>query len=104
MYVCINLYQEVIVLRHNKINGKLLNLEKKWHHLSCKQKEWIYGLFRNEYIDFLNKNKKHPNKEECKEIVNSVFRAIKERDIWISLEEVRKAFSSKLCRYRKIDI
>lgn len=94
----------MIALRHDKINGKLLNLDKKWHHLSSKQKEWICDLFRSEYMEHLNKNKKHPNKEECTEIVNSVFKSIKQRDIWISFAEVSKTFSYKLSRYRKIDI
>ena len=91
-------------MRHEKINGQLLNMEKKWQHLHCQQREWIVNQFREEYIAALNKNGTHPNKEECREIVERVYEKIQERGIWIPYGEVQKAFSAKLPRYRKIEI
>ena len=55
-------------------------------------------------MNFLNENHSHPNKIECAEIVNNVYNLIEEKGIWIPYGEVRKAFSGKLNRYRKIDI
>lgn len=69
-----------------------------------KQKDWIFQKFREGYMNFLNKNKRHPNKIECNEIVNNVYNLIEEKGIWIPYGEVRKAFNGKLNGYRKIDI
>lgn len=91
-------------MKHMKIDGQLLNLEKTWRHLSMKQREWIVGQFREEYVAFLNKNGTHPNGEACGEVVDRVYEKIQERGLWIHYGEVQKAFSSKLPRYRKIEI
>jgi hypothetical protein len=91
-------------MKHEKINGKLLNLEKKWHHLSCQQRQWIIDQFRAAYVAFLNENSRHPNKEECNSILDLVYTKIQKREIWIPYVEVKKAFSAKLQRYRKIEI
>jgi hypothetical protein len=91
-------------MKHEKINRQLLNLDKTWRHLSLKQRDWICCQLRSEYVDFLNINKHHPNKEQCREIVGDVYDRIKERGIWIPFNEVKKAFSSKLSRYRKIKL
>lgn len=91
-------------MKHEMIGGKLLNLEKTWKHLSKKQKDWICQQFRDEYTLFVNNNKRHPNKNECDLIVQNVYEKIEERDIWIPFVEVRKAFSAKLTRYRKINV
>ena len=91
-------------MRHEKINGQLLNLDKTWRHLSMKQRNWICDQFREEYVDFLNTNSRHPNKEQCRGIADVVYSKIQDRRIWIPYYEVRKAFSSKLSRYRKIQL
>ena len=91
-------------MRHEKINRRLLNLDKTWRHLSMKQRNWICDQFREEYVGFLNANNRHPNKEQCREIVDIVYGKIQEREIWIPYHEVRKAFSLKLQRYRKIEL
>lgn len=91
-------------MKHEKIDGKLLNLDKTWRHLSMKQRNWICDRFREEYTSCLDQNKRHPGKEQCREIVEIVYDKIKERGIWIPYHGARKAFSSKLSRYRKIQI
>lgn len=91
-------------MKHVKINGQNINLDKKWQHLKLKQKDWIFQMFRENYVEFLNKNKRHPNKLECDEIVNNVFNLIESKNIWISYNELKKAFCGKLIKYRKISI
>lgn len=91
-------------MKHMKINGQLLNMDKTWRHLSMKRREWIVGQFSEEYIAYLTKNGNHPTKEGCREIVERVYEKIQERGIWIPYGEVHKAFSSKLSRYRKIEL
>lgn len=91
-------------MKHVKIGGQLKNLDKNFSHLKANQKDWIFQKFREEYIVFLNSNNRHPNKIECTEIVDKVFSLIEEKGIWIPYIEVKKAFSNKLNRYRKIKI
>lgn len=91
-------------MRHEKINGQLLNMEKTWRHLSMKQREWIVGRFRLEYVTYLNQNGEHPRREGCQDIVGTVYERMRDHDIWLPYGELKKAFSSKLPRYRKIEI
>ena len=91
-------------MKHIKVNGQLLNVDKSWSHLKPKQKDWIFQRLREEYMLFLKKEEKHPNKLECNKIVHNVYTLIEESGIWIPYNEVKKAFNGKLNRYRKIDI
>ena len=91
-------------MKHVKVNGQLRSLDKNWSHLKMKEKTWIYDKFREYYIKFLKENLRHPNKVECNEIVGGVFDLIEEKNIWIPYGEVKKAFMSKLSRYRKIEL
>lgn len=91
-------------MKHVKFGKQQRNVDKNWNHLKDKQKEWIVQQCKDEYVVFLNKNKRHPNKIECTEIVDNVYSLIEQKDIWIPYEEVKKVFASKLNRYRKIDI
>lgn len=91
-------------MKHKMINGKLLNLDKTWRHLSMNQREWIVSKFREEYVAFLSANHRHPKKEECGEILDRVYARIQERAIGIPYGEVRRVFASKLSRYRKITV
>lgn len=91
-------------MKHEKINGQLLNMDKKWQHLHCQQSEWIVNQFRLEYVTYLNKYGEHPRREGCQEIVGAVYEKMRNRGIWLPYGELKRAFSSKLPRYRKIDI
>lgn len=91
-------------MKHISTNSKLLNINKKWHHLHCRQREWVLNKLREEYTSVLINNGQHPNSAQCQKIVNRVYEQIVAREIWIPYEEVAKAFTSKLMRYRKIEI
>ena len=91
-------------MKHEKYNNRLINTEKKWQHLSFQQRDWIASQFRFEYISYINKNGTHPDREDCREIIDRVYEKIQERGVWIPYGEVQKAFSAKLQRYRKIDL
>lgn len=91
-------------MRHKHINGQLLNLDKTWKHLKLKQRNWICEQFKEEYIAYINHNGSHPDRVQCQEIVQSVYGKIQERGVWIPYSEVRKAFSSRLPMYRKMEL
>lgn len=89
-------------MKHMQIGGSLKNLEKNWSHLKSNQKDWILQCCRQEYIMFLNKEQRHPNKLEREEIVQNVYSLIEKKEIWIPYNEVKKAFCSKLNKYKKV--
>lgn len=91
-------------MKHIKVNGQLLNSDKNWSHLKSKQKDWIFQRLREEYISFLKREQKHPNKLECDELVRNVYISIEEAGIWIPYNEVKKAFNGKLNKYKKISV
>jgi hypothetical protein len=91
-------------MRHENIHGQQLNLDKKWHHLSCQQRQWIVDQLRGTYVAFLNTHNRHPHKTECASIIDSVYKKIQAKSIWIPYAELKKMFSAKLQRYRTIEI
>lgn len=56
---------------HKKAGGKLLQTNKKWHHLKRSQREWI-----------TNELKEHT--------VDEVYSKIQEKEIWIPYNEIKK--------------
>lgn len=87
---------------HKMVGGKLLQTNKKWSHLTMKEKETIYNHLKELYIDFFNKNKRVPNKEDKKIISDELYSFIKDRDIWIPYGEVRKFLLSKTIKLNKM--
>lgn len=89
-------------MKHERINGVLINTEKKWSHLKESQKSWICQKLRDEYSKFVFYNNRYPNKEECKNILDDIYDVISnEKNIWIPFEELKKVFSSKISKYKK---
>ena len=89
---------------HMKIEGKLLQTNKKWSQLKQKQKEHISNELRNEYIQFVTTYHRRPKKNEHDEIIHTVIIQIQEREIWIPYSEVKKYYASKIGRwFRKIE-
>lgn len=87
---------------HIKVNGKLLQTNKKWSHLKLKQKEFIYNCFKEEYKSFINTNSRLPKKNEKPMILNRVYEKIEEKEIWIPFIEVEKFFRSKYNKLNKL--
>lgn len=91
-------------MKHEYVNGQLRNMKKTWAHLKNKQKDWILQQSRNKYVEFISKSNRHPNKNECVEIVNEVYSLIENAEIWIPYNEIRKVFNSKLNKYKNIKL
>ena len=45
---------------HIRINGQLLQTNKKWNHLKAKQKAWIMETAKREYDHFVQERGKLP--------------------------------------------
>lgn len=79
-------------MMHKLIDGRLLNLDKKWHHLSKKQQEFIRQLLREKYMELCNTglNMKDINKQ----VLSFVQKEIARRGIWLPYTELKKVYSS----------
>lgn len=76
---------------HEKINGRLLQLNKKWSHLKERQKAWIYDVAKEAYLAYVKQYGKLPHKAGKQVIFDKVHDKILERDIWIPYEEMERA-------------
>lgn len=86
---------------HVKVNGKLLQTNKKWSHLKQKQKEWIANLLRERYLHVTKEKGTKPSTSDCEEILSEVLRLIKERGMWIPDYEVEKYFNGKKTKWQR---
>lgn len=88
---------------HMKVNGKILQTNKKWSHLRQKQKERISYWLRTEHHVFVQKHHRSPKKHEHDVILSVVMDKINEFDMWIPYGEVEKYYKRKHSKwYRKI--
>ena len=67
---------------HKKVDGRLLQMNKKFSALKEKQKtkiaEWFYEVYRKCYLD----SGKIPGKKEETEIMSYVFDKVEEAVVW----------------------
>lgn len=89
-------------LKCKKINGKLLQTDKKYSRLKLKQKVKIYLWMFGETKRFHDRNGKCPEKkDEDETIVDAVYDRIVKAEIWIPYGEVLKHYKGikvRICR------
>lgn len=82
---------------HIKINGKLLQTNKRYSQLKNKQKEWIvtelYNLYFNKMKERRTTRKLPPNHRDA--VISSLYDQIQNREIWIPYGEVKRYAFSK---------
>lgn len=86
---------------HEWVDGKLLQMNKKYSQLKLKQKEkiheWMYIAFRDSY----KKTGKFPGKREDEDILDAVMQKINDAEIWIPWYEVEKHYKGVKSRLNK---
>ena len=84
---------------HQIMEGKLLQINKKFSALKESQKtkvaEWEYEAYKDCYLKY----KKIPNKRREDEVLFSVFEKIEAAEIWIPEDEIYKHYQG---RYNKL--
>ena len=89
---------------HVKVNGTLLQTNKKWSQLKQKQRDWIYEITRTEHEKFIEENNRLPMKTGKKKLIESVEVKIDERSIWLPSHELEKGIGKYIDRLnRKAD-
>lgn len=85
---------------HISVNGKLLQVNKKFSQLKTSQKERISQWLYEAYVLFAKEDGTLLKRD--KELVYDVVKQrIEEADIWIPFAEVIKYFEKKRSSYRK---
>jgi hypothetical protein len=86
---------------HAKINGRLLQTNKKWSHLKGKQKSWIYDTAKREYDRFVSHNKRIPEKSGKDKLLTAIKDKINERGIWLPYHELDANLSKFIARLNR---
>ena len=61
---------------HMRINGQLLQTNKKWNHLKEKQKTWIMETARQEYDCFVRERGKLPVHGSKQQLIERIYEVI----------------------------
>ena len=86
---------------HVKIDGRLLQTNKKYSQLKVSQKEKIAECLFQGTKDYYVNNGTYPTGEKLQEIADAVYDKIEAAGIWIPYEEVVKHYRSKLSAIKK---
>lgn len=85
---------------HKKVNGKLLQTNKKFSHLKQTQKEFIMQELYLQCKEYTVENGTFPHNEGLFTVLDKVYQQIEQREIWIPYEEVYKHFQSKITKFK----
>ena len=86
---------------HQIVNGKLLQINKKFDQLKEHQRvqiaEWLYEAYK----EIRTGRKRTPNREDDAQIIGAVMKKISDAEIWIPEHEVEMYYKGKKIRYAK---
>lgn len=86
---------------HVRVDGKLLQTNKRYSNLKMKQQEKIAGWFYSEIEKVCDQTGRAPSPREGDEIVEAVLRKIEEAQIWIPPGEIYAYYSRKKSHFLK---
>jgi len=78
---------------HIKVDGKLLQTNKKWSHLKNSQRSWISEVTKEEHTTYVAEHGHLPMKKRKEDVLDRVHSRIVERGIWIPYREFRSHVS-----------
>ena len=84
---------------HKMIDGRLLQMDKKYSQLKLKQKEKIAVWMYEETKAYYKQHDKMPEGKACGEVLERVYGRIESAEIWISFDQVYRHYMK-----RKTDI
>lgn len=84
---------------HQIVNGKLLQMNKKFDQLKEHQRiqiaEWLYEAYKKMRVE----DNRVPNREDDAQIIGAVMMKISDAEIWIPEHEVEMYYKGKKNRY-----
>ncbi len=89
--------------KHIKVNGKLLQTNKRFSQLKNSQKDWIsselYKIYHEEMKERRTTRKLPPVYRD--KVISTLYEQIQDREIWIPYGEVKKYVYSKTTKIVK---
>ena len=79
---------------HQKIDGQLLQTNKKYSHLKLKQKEKIYAWMVEKTRQYYIEHEQFPTEKTEEEVLDKVYGHIEDASIWIPYGEVVRHYHS----------
>jgi hypothetical protein len=89
------------VKNHIRVNGRLLQTNKKFSALKLRQKESIAFLLRSKTISLMLEHQRQLRRSEREQVLQETLNAIEQKGIWIPNCEVRRYYDSRIQRYYK---
>jgi hypothetical protein len=86
---------------HVKVNGTLLQTNKKWSQLKQKQRDWIYEITRAEHTKFIEENNRLPMKTGKKKLLVIIAAKVDERGIWLPSHEMESGVGKYIDRLNR---
>ncbi|MDL2234654.1 hypothetical protein LJC07_00680 [Christensenellaceae bacterium OttesenSCG-928-L17] len=86
---------------HVRVDGKLLQTNKKWTALKQSQRTWIYDVTAEVWTAYVERAGKLPMKKKKEEVIDAVYARVVERDIWIPYSELKQAVNKKIDRLNR---
>lgn len=86
---------------HIRVDGKLLQIDKRYTSLKMKQQEKIAGWFYEEVERVCDRTGRAPSRSEGDEIVERVIQKIEDAQIWIPAGEIYAYYSRKKQHFLK---
>ena len=83
---------------HIRVDGRLLQTNKKWSNLKESQKAWISEVTGAEYDKYIAEHKASPRSGEKDVIIAAVYSKIEARGIWIPYGEAERAINKFIDR------
>lgn len=86
---------------HIRVDGRLLQTNKKWSALKQSQREWIHAALREEHVAFVERHGKLPVSRKKHEIYDRVYERIEARGIWVPFGEFKAHANKALDRLNR---
>jgi len=80
---------------HRRINGQLLQMNKRFTNLKMKQKDKITGWVYEEYKKYVTEHEKIPGRDADGDIIIAVLQKIEDAGIWIPDREITDYYHRK---------
>ena len=86
---------------HVRVNGTLLQTNKKWSQLKQKQRDWIYEITRSAHQKFVEDNNRLPMKAGKQKLTDIIESKVDERGIWLPSYELEYGIGKYIDRLNR---
>ena len=81
---------------HIRVDGRLLQSNKRYSSLKAAQKEWIGQLIKSEFDSMVSERGREPDKKRRDILIDRIYDKITERGIWIPHHEAEPVIRKKI--------